>query len=669
MENKEREEIAEGEPCKVHTKQPLQLVVQCSPKEEDTLSILFQPLLNMVTGCNEILTFSSDVSIDQSAYSKEIVTIPSYGVILFLQEKDIIGSERLKLASKCFSESPWKLHHTESVAKRNVQENPYNNMDYYFINEELPLWAVRQVHTGNEFVRLVQFVSNTTWQDAINLNQLIIGHKPDIIKHDFCLFSFRCFGNTFQFALKKLPQNVTPVTSPNVQLKFVVQNIGNFVPLLPNPCKEICSKLWKTEDLDGNILLLDVSGGQDQNFHSDIKSEKPQTLKKPKKQFHKKLADSFSSTLSPTIGSIHIDKPTGHKKEKVHTFHDHEQDKEQTPRLKLGFVQDSVQKFEHHLSGSTNTSDDSPRKHFPSERKKQVELHSHKHSSQNSDKARKWHNKSHHVTDLTPGMTSLALTNSSRMASRTSSEENSVDINSIKINKNDSDTEMCSPLSNPMDMKSVQRVLPPPLRLQIVSDDEVSVDDSGVSLSPTTTDNGMWRSENSDFISSCSSSENTFTVMPKYSEEEIIDQHKALIQSYFCKGHQNYRSPNKIPRDDTNDRTLEVSSRCRNTENKHDSAIHYYNPVPKVEEHSEYYRKNASYDRYDKEQNPPCHTLANYYENCYEKAELNCDQMNNSASENHRFLESNCLPLKSALKSGKPKTEKPKVTFKLGFFI
>ena len=42
-------------------------------------------------------------------------------------------------------------------------------------------------------------------------------------------------------------------------LQFSVEEIGQLVPLLPNPCTPISTNRWQTEDLDGNKILFQVS--------------------------------------------------------------------------------------------------------------------------------------------------------------------------------------------------------------------------------------------------------------------------------------------------------------------------------------------------------------------------------------------------------------------------
>lgn len=46
-------------------------------------------------------------------------------------------------------------------------------------------------------------------------------------------------------------------------LQFSVEEIGQLVPLLPNPCTPISSTRWQTEDLDGNKVLFQVAYQRD----------------------------------------------------------------------------------------------------------------------------------------------------------------------------------------------------------------------------------------------------------------------------------------------------------------------------------------------------------------------------------------------------------------------
>lgn len=73
---------------------------------------------------------------------------------------------------------------------------------------------------------------------------------------------FRCShtepGLCLQLALKQLSPGVRVEPCSSAVLQFSVEEIGQLVPLLPNPCTPISTTRWQTEDLDGNKVLFQV---------------------------------------------------------------------------------------------------------------------------------------------------------------------------------------------------------------------------------------------------------------------------------------------------------------------------------------------------------------------------------------------------------------------------
>lgn len=61
-----------------------------------------------------------------------------------------------------------------------------------------------------------------------------------------------------QLALKQLSPGVRVKPCNSAALQFRVEEIGQLVPLLPNPCSPISDTRWQTEDLDGNKVLFQV---------------------------------------------------------------------------------------------------------------------------------------------------------------------------------------------------------------------------------------------------------------------------------------------------------------------------------------------------------------------------------------------------------------------------
>lgn len=66
-------------------------------------------------------------------------------------------------------------------------------------------------------------------------------------------------GLCLQLALKQLSAGVRVEPCSSAVLQFSVEEIGQLVPLLPNPCTPISTTRWQTEDLDGNKVLFQVS--------------------------------------------------------------------------------------------------------------------------------------------------------------------------------------------------------------------------------------------------------------------------------------------------------------------------------------------------------------------------------------------------------------------------
>ena len=199
-------------------------------------------------------------NLNQSLYqSKTVSRIPSIAVMLFLEEEGVLGYERIQCAKRRFEKPPWKFHHSEQIGQGKINLYPYNSADYFYTSEDLPLWAVRQVHYGKEHLRVVLFVSDGNWLDMVQFYKLVIGCEPDIQKEDFCLFTVHTHVNyDVQFALKKLKGETRPRVLDCVRLQFRVSQVGNMVPLFPNICKPISDRMWATTDHDGNNIIIDV---------------------------------------------------------------------------------------------------------------------------------------------------------------------------------------------------------------------------------------------------------------------------------------------------------------------------------------------------------------------------------------------------------------------------
>ncbi|XP_072428863.1 protein FAM124A isoform X4 [Chiloscyllium punctatum] len=181
---------------------------------------------------------------------------PSLSVILFLHED--FGEERILQVHDFFQGPPWQYHHSESVGGKIL---PYMIccQDFYSLDANMPIWAVRQVHYGNEILRVTVCCSNENFEDSVKLYELILQKKAAVQKIDFCCFTvFSSQSFCIQLSLKQLPLGVPVNLKESAVLQFRVHAIGELVPLLPNPCIPISNTRWQTEDYDGNKILFQV---------------------------------------------------------------------------------------------------------------------------------------------------------------------------------------------------------------------------------------------------------------------------------------------------------------------------------------------------------------------------------------------------------------------------
>ncbi|XP_072616613.1 protein FAM124A isoform X1 [Vulpes vulpes] len=179
---------------------------------------------------------------------------PALAVVLFLQEE--FGDEQILHLHRTLQRPPWRHHHTERVAGRLRPYLPCSQ-DFFSLGPGTPLWAVRPVHYGREIVRFTVYCRHHSYADSLRLYGLILRRSPSQRKADFCVFPiFSSLDVDIQFSLKRLPCDQTPAPADSAVLEFRVRDIGELVPLLPNPCSPISEGRWQTEDLDGNKILL-----------------------------------------------------------------------------------------------------------------------------------------------------------------------------------------------------------------------------------------------------------------------------------------------------------------------------------------------------------------------------------------------------------------------------
>ncbi|CAK6442888.1 unnamed protein product [Pipistrellus nathusii] len=176
---------------------------------------------------------------------------PALAVVLFLQEDEPV----LRL-HRALQRPPWRHHHTERVPGRLLPYLPCSQ-DFFTLAPGTPLWAIRPLHYGREIVRFTVYCRHHSYADILRFYQLILRRSPSQSKADFCIFPvFSSPDVDIQFSLKRLPCDQHPVPTDSSVLEFRVRDLGELVPLLPNPCSPISEGRWQTEDHDGNKVLL-----------------------------------------------------------------------------------------------------------------------------------------------------------------------------------------------------------------------------------------------------------------------------------------------------------------------------------------------------------------------------------------------------------------------------
>uniref|UniRef100_A0A8B9IRM0 Family with sequence similarity 124 member A n=1 Tax=Amazona collaria TaxID=241587 RepID=A0A8B9IRM0_9PSIT len=182
------------------------------------------------------------------------VSQPALAIILFLQEE--YGEEPILQLHKTFQRPPWHYHHTEQVHGKFLPYMPCSQ-DFYTLAPETPLWAIRPVHYGKEIIRFTIYCRSENFADILKLYELILKRPVCQKKTDFCVFPvYSNMEIDIQFSLKKLPKGQVPMPTESAVLEFRVKDVGQLVPLLPNPCSPISEGRWQTEDHDGNRILL-----------------------------------------------------------------------------------------------------------------------------------------------------------------------------------------------------------------------------------------------------------------------------------------------------------------------------------------------------------------------------------------------------------------------------
>ncbi|EHH55212.1 protein FAM124B isoform X1 [Macaca nemestrina] len=210
--------------------------------------------------CPEVRLFqvserASPVKYCEKSLSKRY-RFPGMSVLLFLHKS--LGEDRLFRVLDSLQHSPWQCYPTQDTWGR-LCPYLFANQEFYSLDSQMPIWGVRQVHCGSEILRVTLYCSFDNYEDAIRLYEMILQREATLQKNNFCFFVLYATKSfALQLSLKQLPPGMSVDPKESSVLQFKVREIGQLVPLLPNPCIPISSTRWQTQDYDGNKILLQV---------------------------------------------------------------------------------------------------------------------------------------------------------------------------------------------------------------------------------------------------------------------------------------------------------------------------------------------------------------------------------------------------------------------------
>ncbi|XP_026650707.2 protein FAM124B [Zonotrichia albicollis] len=186
-------------------------------------------------------------------YRRRSCSFPGISILLFLLED--LGEERIFQVHEQFQRPPWRCQRAQFANSRCAP----CQQEYYGLEEQLPVWGIRRVRRGPEILRVTLHCSFDNFEDAVRLYELILQREGSVQKGTQCVFVLHSGPHAaVQLCLRQLPIGVTAEPPESAALQFKVQEIGQLVPLLPNPCVPISSSRWQTQDYEGNTILLKV---------------------------------------------------------------------------------------------------------------------------------------------------------------------------------------------------------------------------------------------------------------------------------------------------------------------------------------------------------------------------------------------------------------------------
>ncbi|XP_054241959.1 protein FAM124B [Indicator indicator] len=219
-------------------------------------------------------------------YHKRSCGFPGLSVLLFLHED--LGEERIFQVHEQFQHPPWRYQCAQIA---NGQNHCYASaqQDFYSLDEQMPVWGIRRVHCGPEILRVTLYCSFDNYEDAVRLYEMILQKEAVMQKSTFCVFVLYATQSlAVQLCLKQLPIGVAAEPRESSALQFRVQEMGQLVPLLPNPCVPISRTRWQTQDYEGNTILLQVQ---------DIPKPHEENIRLSCQQNGKLLQDSVPAPL------------------------------------------------------------------------------------------------------------------------------------------------------------------------------------------------------------------------------------------------------------------------------------------------------------------------------------------------------------------------------------
>ena len=186
----------------------------------------------------------------------ETSSTQSLSVILFLHEErectSILDNSRYE--TELTVQTAWKFHHDVKQFSK-IDSTVITSQKYYELGPDLPLWAVAQVHYGNEFLRFNILVKN--FEKMKTFYETLIGKSCEVSRPGFCYFVLATHpGLEIHLSLKWLP-NLTPRCITTAALRFKFRKLDTILSYLLSPPVHITPRLWQTEDPDGNVLLLE----------------------------------------------------------------------------------------------------------------------------------------------------------------------------------------------------------------------------------------------------------------------------------------------------------------------------------------------------------------------------------------------------------------------------